>query len=167
MLSAMLIVWGLLTVCVISAQLRRPQASHRQAITQGLQQLRPLLTRLPAALLAAAFLAVLIPENTIGTLFGDTSGWLGIIAASGLGGFLPGGPVVAFPLVVVLFDSGAGIPQLVALITAWSVLAFHRVAAFELPMLGGRATLARVLASAPLPIAAGATAGALMRLTSG
>ncbi len=142
-----------------------PHGSHRLAASAGWRQLRPLLLRVPLALFAASFLAVLIPEEAVASLFGTASGWTGILSASALGGFLPGGPVVAFPLVVVLLDAGAGVPQLIALITAWSVLAFHRVAAFELPMLGARATAARLLASAPLPVVAGGSAGALAQLT--
>lgn len=165
MLSAFLTVLALLAVCAAIAQVR-PHASHRAAVGEGWRQLRPLITRLPMALLAAAFLAVLIPEQAIASLFGEASGWPGILAASVLGGFLPGGPVVAFPLVVVLLDAGAGTPQLIALITAWSVLAFHRVAAFELPMLGVRATVARLIASLPLPVIAGTAAGGITQVVA-
>ena len=160
MLSAFLTILTLLAVCAVIAHFH-PQGSHRAAAREGWRQLQPLLTRLPIALLAAAFLAVLVPADAIGSLFGEASGWPGVLAASLLGGFLPGGPVVAFPLVVVLFDAGAGIAQLIALITAWSVLAFHRVAAFELPMLGSRTTAARLLVSLPLPVFAGTAAGVI------
>ncbi|ABM62253.1 hypothetical protein [Halorhodospira halophila] len=162
MLTAFLIILALLAASVLLAHFL-PHASHRAAVQEGGRQLRPLLARLPAALLAAAFLAVLIPEQAIASLFGTGSGWLGVLLASVLGGFLPGGPVVAFPLVVVLLEAGADTPQLIALLTAWSVLAFHRVAAFELPMLGGRATGVRLLASLPLPVIAGAGAGGVVQ----
>ncbi|MCG5528687.1 hypothetical protein LRF89_10765 [Halorhodospira sp. 9621] len=160
MLSAFVTILILLGICAAIAQFQ-PHGSHRAAAREGWRQLQPLLTRLPVALIAAAFLAVLIPAEAVGSLFGEDSGGAGILIASLLGGFLPGGPVVAFPLVVVLSDAGAGMAQLIALITAWSVLAFHRVAAFELPMLGARTTAARLLVSLPLPVLAGVAAGAL------
>ncbi len=162
---------GLVTVLLLLAGLaalaqRRPGHPHRTALRTGWRQLRPLLLRLPLALLAAAFLITLLPEELVVAYLGESSGWRGVLLASLCGGLLPGGPAVSFPLVLVLIDEGAGTAQLIALLTAWSVLAFHRVAAHELPMLGGRYTLARLLASAPLPIVAGALAGALARFTA-
>jgi len=162
---------GLVTVLVLlglfaALAQRRPGRPHRTALRTGWRQLRPLLLRLPLALLAAAFLITLLPEEAVVAYLGESSGWQGVLLASLFGGLLPGGPAVSFPLVLVLIDEGAGTAQLIALLTAWSVLAFHRVAAHELPTLGARYTLARLLASAPLPIVAGALAGALARFTA-
>lgn len=140
---------------------RRPEPPHRQAVRQGWLQLRPLLIRLPLALLAAAFIAELLPEQAIADLFGDESGWQGILAASFLGCLLPGGPMVAFPLVIIFQDAGAGIAQIIALLTSWSLLGLHRMAAYELPMLGARFTVARIATALPLPMAAGYCAGAI------
>ena len=53
---------------------------------------------------------------------------------------------------------------MVALLTAWSVFAFHRLMAFELPIMGWRFTAIRLIASAALPAFAGITAGAAMAL---
>ncbi|WP_435100257.1 hypothetical protein [Arhodomonas sp. AD133] len=135
MLIAYLTVVALLMVTVLAGH-RHPEVEHRQVWTLGWRQLRPLLVRLPVALVAASFLAELLPQEWFATVLGSTSGMTGILAASVLGGVLPGGPSVSFPLVLVLFRAGAGTPQMVALITAWSVLALHRVLAFELPMMG-------------------------------
>jgi hypothetical protein len=66
--------------------------------------------------------------------------------------------MVAFPLAVVLFEAGVGYPQMIALITAWSVLAIHRVMVFELPLMGGGFVWRRLLISLPLPILAGVMA---------
>jgi len=38
-----------------------------------------------------------------------------------IGGMIPGGPMISFPLVVVLDEAGAGLVQLITLLTAWSV----------------------------------------------
>lgn len=51
-----------------------------------------------------------------------------------------------------------GFAPLVALMTAWSVLAVHRVLSFELPLMGPRFVSMRLLASLPLPLIAGALA---------
>ena len=47
---------------------------------------------------------------------------------------------------------------MVALITGWAILGFHRVIAWEWPVLGGRFILIRLLASGLLPILAGVLA---------
>lgn len=150
----------ILGALIITAQ-NRPEPPHRQALKLGWTQLRPLLLRLPLALLAAAFIAQLLPEQAIAELFGEDSGWRGVLIASILGVTLPGGPMVAFPLIIVFHDAGAGISQLIALLTSWSLLGLHRMAAHEIPMLGTQFTLARAAASLPLPAVAGYCTGAV------
>lgn len=153
MLIAYASVTIMLALAVGLAQ-RRGDVSHRLVALQGWHMLRPLLVRLPAALLAGSFLAALIPEGWLIMVLGDSSGVTGILIASALGALLPGGPLVAFPLALVLFRAGVGVPQMVALLTAWSVLAMHRVLAFEVPLLGWDFAWRRIAASAALaPIA--------------
>ena len=55
------------------------------------------------------------------------------------------------PIVVVLLSSGAGFPQVVAFLTAWSVFAFHRVVIYEVPLMGLRFSMTRLAASLALP----------------
>ncbi|MCH8504265.1 MAG: hypothetical protein LAT50_08080 [Ectothiorhodospiraceae bacterium] len=138
---------SVILVCVVYLASRREDVSHREAVTSGWRQLRPLLVRLPVALLAASFIAALIPEGWLIMLLGDASGAGGILLASLLGAILPGGPIVSFPRAVALFSAGVGAPQMVALLTAWSVLAFHRVLAFEIPMIGWDFAWRRLAAS--------------------
>ncbi len=157
MLIAYLTVVVLLMATALAGH-RHPEVAHRQVWTLGWHQLRPLLVRLPVALVAASFLAELLPQAWFATVLGSASGITGILAASLLGGLLPGGPSVSFPLVLVLFRAGAGTPQMVALITAWSVLALHRVLAFELPMMGWSFVWRRWLVSLLLAPLAGTIA---------
>lgn len=154
MAIALVFVLTILASLVFTAQ-RRATPPHRQAVKQGWGQLQPLLLRLPLALIAAAFIAQILPAQAIADMFGEESGGRGILIASLLGGLLPGGPMVAFPLIIVFQEAGAGVAQLIALLSSWSVLGLHRIAAYELPMLGARFTLTRVAVSLPLPIAAG------------
>lgn len=163
-------IFSIITVLILLIVLggiahRRTGTPHKDAAGIGWKQLAPLLPRLTVALIAAAFLSVLIPEKTVINLIGEASGLKGILIASLLGGFLPGGPMVSFPLVVAFIDAQAGTAQTISLITSWSVLAFHRVAAYELPLLGTRHTIIRLTASAPLPVIAGSIAGILTAIT--
>lgn len=118
--------------------------------------------RLPFALIAATCLAELIPDDAVAALIGESSGVTGIVIASFAGGLLPGGPMVTFPLALVLAGEGAGSAQLVALLTGWSVFALHRVISYEGPMLGFRFVALRMLASCLVPVAAGLGMAAAM-----
>lgn len=115
--------------------------------------------RLPIALFAAACLAELIPDRAIAAVMGADTGLWGILAASVVGGLLPGGPMIAFPMALILAQSGAGGAQMVALVTGWSVFAFHRVIAYEGPMMGWRFVALRFAVSAFVPPVAGILAG--------
>jgi len=158
---AYLLLGSLLLALALAAR-RRPGGSHRLVLRLAWSQLAPLLLRLPVALVAASLLAEVLPMDAFVAVLGEGSGFAGVLAASLLGAVLPGGPMVSFPLAMVLFRAGAGTPQMVALLTAWSVLAVHRVLIFELPMLGWNFVWRRWLASLVLAPLAGALALALV-----
>lgn len=123
-----------------------------------------ILPRMIAAILTAGFVGELIPSGLVAEQIGPGSGIAGVLIATVTGGFIPGGPIISFPLVVVLYDSGAGLTQLVALLTAWSVFAFHRIAIYEAPLMGWRFTALRLVSSLPLPFVAAAIAAAILSL---
>lgn len=167
MLGAALLIWTLAAVLAVVVQVKDP-ARHRAAIAHAWAQLKLIAVRVPLTLLAAAYALTLIPQDRIAALLGDASGLSGIVLANLFGAALPGGPVVAFPVIVMLREHGVGDPQTVALLTSWSVLALHRVMAFELPILGGHFVAIRLIASALLPLVAGALAAlAWMALPGG
>lgn len=145
------------------AHIRRPGA-HRVAAQQARQQLAALAPRIPFALVAAECIGRLLPRDQVAAVLGTHAGFTGTLFASVVGGFLPGGPMVAFPLAIALFRAGATQAPLVALITAWSLLAINRTLLFEVPLLGTRFTLSRIAVSAPLPILAGLLAAQIARL---
>ncbi|MFW6350303.1 MAG: hypothetical protein ACOC3U_08035 [Thiohalospira sp.] len=161
---AFISVFVVLAVLATLAQRRGGAARHREAVAAGWGQLRWLLVRVPLAVVAASLAAPLVPAGPVSAWLGPESGLTGIAIASLFGGVLPGGPVVAFPLVIVLEGAGAGRAQLVALITGWSVLAIHRLLIFEAPLLGWPLTLRRLAASLPLPFIAGMVAGGLLSI---
>jgi uncharacterized membrane protein YraQ (UPF0718 family) len=122
---------------------------------------------LPIMLVAipmASFLSQLIPPQLAAHWLGPESGLAGVLLATAVGGFIPGGPFVSFPLVLTFIKAGAGAPQMVALITAWAVLGVHRVLTWELPILGGRFVLIRLISGGAMPILAGLLAEALLPL---
>jgi hypothetical protein len=57
--------------------------------------------------------------------------------------------------VAILYQAGASVGPLIAYLTAWSVVALHRLFAYELPMMGARFALLRLASSLVLPFLAG------------
>lgn len=158
MLMAGLVIWVLAAALALAVQLKNPSL-HATALQHAWSQLKSIAVRVPLTLIAATYLLALIPRDRIASLLGDASGVTGVLLANLFGAALPGGPMVTFPVVMVLRDRGVGDAQTVALLTAWSVLALHRVLAYELPMMGGRFVFQRLSASALLPFVAGGIAG--------
>jgi uncharacterized membrane protein YraQ (UPF0718 family) len=114
--------------------------------------------RLLAAFMAAGFIQVLLPRETITRWVGEKSGLRGIFIASAVGVITPGGPLVSFPLVAALFKLGAGYGPLVAYLTSWEILSLYRVAIWDIPFMGLEFTVLRYAVSLFLPLLAGLTA---------
>jgi len=141
---------------------RNPERLHVAAAGIAVNQFIRILPRLVLAMVVAGFLGTLVPSELIGSLIGPESGAKGILIASLAGGFTPGGPIISFPIVVVLREAGAGLPQLIAFLTAWSVFAIHRVLIYELTLMGWRFSGTRLIASLALPPIAGFSAEAIV-----
>lgn len=126
------------------------------------RQARVLVIRIPLAILAASFIAHLIPTEHVSTWIGRDSGFAGILIACAVGAFIPGGPMLTFPLALVIWQLGAGQAQMVAFLAAWSIFAFHRMISYELPLLGPRFVLVRLGSAWMLPVLAGLIAAGIL-----
>ncbi|HEX7062093.1 MAG TPA: hypothetical protein VF200_08985 [Woeseiaceae bacterium] len=139
--------------------------------TAGLQRARTefvkLTPRLLSALVAAGFAVKLLPTELITQFLGPDSGATAIIISSAAGLVIPAGPVVVFAVSASFAEQGASVPALVSFITGWSVFALHRVAIFELPMLGSSFVRMRLMSVAVLPPLAGLLAMGLLELLDG
>ena len=143
---------------------RRGMPTAQRALREAGQNVVRVLPLLLVAMPMAAFLAELIPPDIASAWLGPESGLTGIVVASLAGGFIPGGPFVSFPLVLTFMKAGAGPAQMVALITGWAILGFHRVIAWEWPVLGARFVAIQLVSSILLPVLAGVLALALLPL---
>jgi uncharacterized membrane protein YraQ (UPF0718 family) len=161
--SATVFLWGL-ALMLGAVALRRGRDTARRGLEISVERLSGIIPRIAVALLTAGFVAKLMPGEPIAALIGPESGWRGILVASLTGGFVPAGPIISFPLVVVLYKAGAGIPQIVAFLTAWSVFAFHRVLIYESTLMGWRFSVVRLVSSVILPPLSGLFALGLMRI---
>lgn len=149
---------ALVAVVAFGFCLRRGPATARKAAADTGQSLLRMLPIFAVALPMAALLAELIPAEAAVAWIGPDSGISGILVASLAGGLMPGGPFVTFPLVLAFAKAGAGVPQMAALITGWSIFAVHRILSWEYPLLGWRFVALRLIAAFPLPVAAGVLA---------
>ncbi len=159
--SSQLILAALALLC-FGLALARGVPTGRRALHETKDSLVRMLPVMAAAMPMAAFLAELVPPGIAERWLGPDSGVAGLVIAGLAGGLIPGGPFVSFPLVLSFLKAGAGPAQMVALITGWAILAFHRMIAWELPVLGGRFALIRLLSSIVLPLLAGLLAQLLL-----
>ncbi len=156
---ALLIVLG-------AAALFRGHGSFRQGLVRGAEQLIKLLPRMFCALVAAGFLAILIPTEVISSFLGAEAGFMAIVVGTVTGMIIPAGPAISFSIAAVLANEGASVPALVSFITSWSVFALHRVFIFEIPLLGISFTRLRMLSGLILPLLAGGLTLAAMSTLS-
>jgi uncharacterized membrane protein YraQ (UPF0718 family) len=144
-----------LFVVLLAAVLRREPAAIRPVAVNVRRQLTMIFMRTPFALITAAYLGLIIPPDAMSPYIGDDSGLRGIVLAALFGAIIPGGPVMTFPLALVLWRSGAGEAQMVALLTGWTVIAIQRSLTFEVPLVGMKFAGFRLASSWMMPILAG------------
>ena len=108
-----------------------------------------------AGLLLAAALRQLMSPGALGRWMGAESGWFGLLVATVAGGLTPGGPMAAFPLVLVLGGAGADRGALIAYILGWSLNGFQKLLVYEVPLLGPEFAIMRTLITLPMPMLAG------------
>jgi len=112
----------------------------------------------PAVLLLASFVEIMLPRSVVERWLGAGSGIKGILVSSFAGMFTPGGPYLAFPMVLALYRAGADWAPLIAYITAWSMNSMARILVFEIPFVGVELPTVRLLAGFALPPLAGLAA---------
>lgn len=156
--SSLLIIGGIgLTAGSLVYGLRGP-AAFRHALETAFGVFLTVLPSMLAGLLLAGSLKQLVPAGALAKWMGAESGWRGLLVAS-LGGMaMPGGPMAAFPLVLVLAQAGADLGALIAFLVAWALNGFQRVLVWEVPLLGPDFALLRFLCGLPMPFIAGALA---------
>lgn len=155
MTGSAMFIWGAVAVLSLLVWRREGMAGLRESGASALGIGKTLAIRLPLALLTASFLINIIPVEQMTALVGPASGLTGLVIAAIVGGLMPGGPMTSFPIVIVFLHAGAGVPQMVALVTGWSVFALHRMLAYEAPIMGWNFVALRLGSSVVVPVLAG------------
>ena len=145
------------------AHWRGGSAAVTQGFTEGWDQLVRFGPMIVISFLAAGFADQLIPQDWVREQLGAESGFRGIALATAVGIVTPAGPFVSMPVAAAMIRTGAGAGPVVAFLSSWSLLAVHRLIAWEVPILGWRFALVRYATCASLPFFAGFAARALSR----
>lgn len=124
-------------------------------VQNGLSLMVDILPLIVAAVVIGGYFQSLVPRERVAAILGDGSGVKGLMIATLAGILTPGGPFASFPLLVALFEAGAGYGAAVSYLTAWTCISLQRAIVWEWPMLGTELTVVRFLVSLPLPIIAG------------
>ncbi len=150
---------GMLSLVVLLAILAalavRQGEDFGPVLRRFIEQFGMLVPRMLCALIAAGFIAVLIPKEQIAALLGSEAGILALPVAAAAGLIVPAGPVIAFAIAAVFAKSGASTPALITFITSWSIFAAHRILIYEIPLLGASFLRLRVLSAMVVPLLAG------------
>lgn len=136
----------------------RGQAAVVHALLATWDLLVVVLPSILAGLLLSAALRQLVPPGALARWMGAESGLRGLLVATAAGMVMPGGPMAAFPVVLVLAQAGADRGALIAFVLAWSLNGFQRILVWELPILGPDFALLRLLCGLVLPLLAGQAA---------
>ncbi|MEX1215512.1 hypothetical protein [Saccharospirillum sp.] len=151
-----LVMLYIIPLVLMAYSLKRGDGTLRSGITRAFEQFIILVPRLFVAMIAAAFIVRLIPEQVISNYLSDNSPWIAILIGSLTGLIIPAAPVVVFSMAASFANAGASAAALVSFITAWTIFAPHRVVIYEIPLLGGSFVRLRLLVAFPLPLLAGA-----------
>lgn len=154
---------GLLAALAALAWWRGGEGLLRAGLGAGFDQLLRYAALIAVSFLAAGFAQVLVPREWIQGALGQDSGLRGILFASAAGAATPAGPFVSLPIAATLLGAGASVPSVVAYLSAWSLLALHRLVAWEVPILGARFALLRYAICLGLPVLAGLLARGFAR----
>lgn len=155
----MIVLFFTLLLAAIAAGLaflahRRGKATLSKGIADARGQFMHLLPRLTIGILGSGFIAHLMPKETVLAWFGPNSGLVGTALATLAGALTPGGPVVGYALGAAALKAGADFAQVIAYVTAWSLLTFNRMLTWELPSMPGKLVILRAIVSLPLPFVA-------------
>ena len=137
------IIMGVIAIALLYIGYQRGGGEHVVGLKSAGNLLLQILPLLIFAFIVAGMIQILIPQEIISKWVGAESGFRGLLIGSAIGGFMPGGPYVSMPIIAGLLRTGASIGTMVALITAWSLIAIARLP-MEIGILGWKFALIRM-----------------------
>ena len=135
--------------------LRRGERAIPEALRIAWTQGKLVAPRIVLAVIGAGFIAALVPPSWVAAVVGQDTGLIGLLLASLVGALTPGGPMLAFAVGGAALEVGAGTPQMMAYVTAWSLYNLNRTLVWDIPIVGRRSVLQRLSISLPVPVLLG------------
>ena len=136
----------ILAAMVIMAMLIALWSGGLQLIFMGLKQtantFKTMWLRVLLGIALGGFIQVLVPGHLIVEWIGPTSGLKGILIASYVGIIVSGGPYVILPVIASIYEAGAGVGPVIALLTG-GMLGLQGLIAYQIPFLGIKLALSR------------------------
>lgn len=126
----------------------------KKGIGNSLKTFVSLFTLIMAALMISQAIGLLIPEEKVMNMLGKGSGLKGIATGGLLAGLLQGGPYAAYPIIKSLYNKGAHISVVMAMLMGYGAIGIGRVA-YGLMFFGPKIVGLRLLLAVPVPILAG------------
>jgi uncharacterized membrane protein YraQ (UPF0718 family) len=154
------LIMGVIAAALLYIGYQRGGGEHIVGLKSAGNLLLQIIPLLIFAFIVGGMIQILIPQEIISNWVGTESGFRGLLIGSAIGGFMPGGPYVSMPIVAGLLRTGASIGTMVALITAWSLLAVSRMP-MEVGLLGWKFALIRLACVFFFPPIAGLIANKL------
>jgi uncharacterized membrane protein YraQ (UPF0718 family) len=130
---------------------QRADGTAETGIRQTWGDIKHLLPRLAVGVIGSGFIAKALPQDAVIAWLGPASGWSGITIATVAGALTPGGPVVGYAIGAAALKAGAGLPQVMAFVTGWSLYTINRVIVWEVPTMPLSTVLIRCAVSLPFP----------------
>lgn len=146
---------GIWAVAAVLVRWLRGPAAVAHAWGASVDLVLGILPSMVAGMLMAGSLRQLVAPGALAKYMGSESGAKGLVIASAVGVMTPGGPMAAFPMVLVLTGAGADIGAVIAFIVSWGLNGFNRILVWEVPLLGPDFALLRFLAGLPMGFIAG------------
>lgn len=150
LLALTVLLYGIVAWLLLLAW-RRQDGALGLSVTSAAREVLHLLPRLALGVLGSGFMARALPQDEIIGWFGSGSGVTGVALAALAGALTPGGPVVGFAIGSAALKAGAGLPQVMAYVTGWSLYTINRMLVWELPFMPAWLVRIRVLVSLPFP----------------
>lgn len=157
---------SLVALCALVAWRTGGAPRVGEAVTSGTALFVAVLPNLLLGFALAGFIHVLVPAELVSAWMGDSVGFRGVLVGTVAGMLTPGGPFTHFPILASFLSKGASVGAICAYVAAWALLGINRIVVWELPILGPKVTLARVLSSLLVPPIVGWAGGWLYRAAS-
>ena len=156
------ILFAILAVVLVGWSVFSGQNHQVTGLKLAWQMIVQTLPLLILVFIVAGMMQTMMPKDMIASWIGEKSGLRGIMIGSVAGVFIPGGPMLALPMLGGIMRSGAGIGTLVAMMTSWSLISISKVL-MEVGILGWRFSFMRIVSSFMMAPLAGLVAQFLFK----